>query len=173
MGVLDLAVVPTRRGSSLAEDPGSSLDVAGKADTAQGNRASASAEATSAIHPARVAHGHRSQRPSVSRNKRPSRYYQDCPIPFLDRLATSYRSSHTGTDTRAHHPTAADQPLPACTAGGRDGGAAPGGADGGTDRHTLRLPPHHGGAASQAGRGDAAHRPSRPCLPRAGAAGLR
>ena len=43
MGVVDLAVVPTGRGSSLAEDPGSSLDVADRADTEQGNRASAPA----------------------------------------------------------------------------------------------------------------------------------
>ena len=43
MGVVDLAVVPTGHGSSLAEDPGSSLDVAGRADTEQGNRASAPA----------------------------------------------------------------------------------------------------------------------------------
>ena len=43
MGVVDLAVVPTGRGSSLAEDPGSSLDVAGRADTEQGNRTSAPA----------------------------------------------------------------------------------------------------------------------------------
>ena len=43
MGVVDLAVVPTGCGSSLAEDPGSSLDVAGRADTEQGNRASAPA----------------------------------------------------------------------------------------------------------------------------------
>jgi len=43
MGVVDLAVVPTGHGSSLAEDPDSSLDVAGRADTEQGNRASAPA----------------------------------------------------------------------------------------------------------------------------------
>ena len=110
MSVVDLAVVPTGRGSSQAEEPGSSLDVADRADTAQGNWASASAEAASAIHPAQAAQ-----------------------------------------DTQQHTTT---------TAGGRDGGAAPGGADGGADRHTLRLPPHHGGAAPQAGREDAAHQPS-------------
>ena len=43
MGVVDLAVVPTGRGSSLAEEPGSSLDVDDRADTEQGNRASAPA----------------------------------------------------------------------------------------------------------------------------------
>ena len=43
MGVVDLTVAPTGRGSSQTEDPGSSLDVAGRADTEQGNRASASA----------------------------------------------------------------------------------------------------------------------------------
>ena len=43
MGVVDLAVVPTGRGSSQTEDPGSSLDVASRADTEQGNRASAPA----------------------------------------------------------------------------------------------------------------------------------
>ena len=48
MGVVDLAVVPTGRGSSRAEDPGSSLDVAGRADTEQGNRASAPANAADA-----------------------------------------------------------------------------------------------------------------------------
>ncbi|WP_314884276.1 helix-turn-helix domain-containing protein [Actinomyces oris] len=48
MGVVDLAVVPTGRGSSLAEDPGSSLDVASRADTKQGNRTSASANAADA-----------------------------------------------------------------------------------------------------------------------------
>lgn len=48
MGVVDLAVVPTGRGSSLAEDPGSSLDVADRADTEQGNRASAPANAADA-----------------------------------------------------------------------------------------------------------------------------
>ena len=41
MGVVDLAVVPTGRGSSPAEDPDSPVDVASKADTEQGNRASA------------------------------------------------------------------------------------------------------------------------------------
>ena len=41
MGVVDLAVVPMGRGSSQAENPGSSLDVAGRADTEQGNRTSA------------------------------------------------------------------------------------------------------------------------------------
>ena len=40
MGVVDLAVAPTGRGSSPAEEPGSSLDVAGRTDTEQGNRAS-------------------------------------------------------------------------------------------------------------------------------------
>ena len=40
IGVVDLAVVPTGRGSSPAEEPGSSLDVAGRTDTEQGNRAS-------------------------------------------------------------------------------------------------------------------------------------
>lgn len=55
MGVVDLAVVPTGRGSSPAEEPGSSLDVANRADTEQGNRTSASAEAASAIRPARAA----------------------------------------------------------------------------------------------------------------------
>ena len=48
MGVVDLAVVPTGRGSSLAEDPGNSLDVAGRADTEQGNRASAPASTVDA-----------------------------------------------------------------------------------------------------------------------------
>ena len=48
MGVVDLAVVPTGRGSSLEEDPGSSLDVAGRADTEQGNRASAPANTANA-----------------------------------------------------------------------------------------------------------------------------
>lgn len=48
MGVVDLAVVPTGRGSSLAEDPGSSLDVDGRADTEQGNRASAPASTVDA-----------------------------------------------------------------------------------------------------------------------------
>lgn len=48
MGVVDLAVVPTGHGSSLAEDPGSSLDVAGRADTEQGNRASAPANTADA-----------------------------------------------------------------------------------------------------------------------------
>ena len=40
MGVVDPAVVPTGRGSSQTEDPGSSLDMAGRADTEQGNRTS-------------------------------------------------------------------------------------------------------------------------------------
>ena len=48
MGVVDLAVVPTGQGSSLAEDPGSSLDVAGRADTEQGNRASVPANTADA-----------------------------------------------------------------------------------------------------------------------------
>ena len=43
MGVVDLAVVPTGRGSSPAEDPSRSLDVAGRTDTEQDNRTSASA----------------------------------------------------------------------------------------------------------------------------------
>ena len=53
MGVVDLAVVPTGHGSSLAEDPGSSLDVAGRADTEQGNRASTPANTTSPTTPPR------------------------------------------------------------------------------------------------------------------------
>ena len=48
MGVVDLAVVPTGRGSSLEEDPGSSLDAAGRAGTEQGNRASALANTADA-----------------------------------------------------------------------------------------------------------------------------
>ena len=48
MGVVDLAVVPTGRGSSPVEDPGRPVDVAGRVDTEQGNRASASAEAADA-----------------------------------------------------------------------------------------------------------------------------
>ena len=48
MGVVDLTVAPTGRGSSLEEDPGSSLDVAGRADTEQGNRASAPASTVDA-----------------------------------------------------------------------------------------------------------------------------
>ena len=48
MGVVDLAVVPTGCGSSLAKDPGSSLDVAGRVDTEQGNRASALANTADA-----------------------------------------------------------------------------------------------------------------------------
>ena len=48
MGVVDLAVVPTGRGPSLAEDPDSSLDVAGRADIEQGNRANAPANAADA-----------------------------------------------------------------------------------------------------------------------------
>ena len=48
MGVIDLAVVPTGRGSLLTEKPGSSLDVAGRADTEQGNRASALANTADA-----------------------------------------------------------------------------------------------------------------------------
>ena len=46
MGVVDLAAVPTGRGSSLAEDPGSSLDVAGRADT----RAPATTSSTTPRH---------------------------------------------------------------------------------------------------------------------------
>ena len=48
MGVVDLAVVPTGCGSSLAEDPGSSLEVAGRVDTEQGNRASVPANTADA-----------------------------------------------------------------------------------------------------------------------------
>ena len=48
MGVVDLAVVPTGRGSSLAEDPGSSRDVAGRAGTEQGKRASVPANTADA-----------------------------------------------------------------------------------------------------------------------------
>ena len=48
MGVVDLALAPTGRSSSLAEDPGSSLDVAGRADIEQGNRANAPANAADA-----------------------------------------------------------------------------------------------------------------------------
>ena len=48
MGIVDLAVVPTGRSSSPAEDPGSSLDLDGRADTEQGNRASAPASTVDA-----------------------------------------------------------------------------------------------------------------------------
>lgn len=48
MGVVDLALAPTGCGSSLAEDPGSSRDVAGRADTEQGNRASVPANTADA-----------------------------------------------------------------------------------------------------------------------------
>ena len=72
MGVVDLAVVPTGRGSSLAEGPGSSLDVAGRADTEQGNWASTSAEAASAIHPARAAQD--TQQHTANQPRRINRY---------------------------------------------------------------------------------------------------
>ena len=72
MDVVDLAVVPTGRGSSLAEDPGSSLDVAGKTDSEQDNRTSASAEAASAIHPARAAQD--TQQHTVTQPRRINRY---------------------------------------------------------------------------------------------------
>lgn len=48
MGVVDLAVVPMGRGSSQAEEPGSPVDVAGRMDTEQGNRASALANTADA-----------------------------------------------------------------------------------------------------------------------------
>ena len=48
MGAVDLALAPTGRGSSLAEDPGSSRDVAGRAGTEQGKRASVPANAADA-----------------------------------------------------------------------------------------------------------------------------
>ncbi len=72
MGVVDLAVVPTGRGSSLAEDPGSPVDVAGRVDTEQGNRMSASAEAASAIHPARAAQD--TQQHTATQPRRINRY---------------------------------------------------------------------------------------------------
>ena len=72
MGVVDLAVVPTGCGSSPAEDPGSSLDVDGRVDTEQGNRASASAEAASAIHPARAAQD--TQQHTATQPRRINRY---------------------------------------------------------------------------------------------------
>ena len=72
MGVVDLAVVPMGRGSSLAEDPGSPVDVAGRVDTEQGNRASASAEAASAIHPARAAQD--TQQHTATQPRRINRY---------------------------------------------------------------------------------------------------
>ena len=53
MGVVDLAVVPTGRGSSLEEDPGSSLDAAGRAGTEQGNQVGAPANTTSPATPPR------------------------------------------------------------------------------------------------------------------------
>ena len=72
MSVVDLAVVPTGRGSSQAEDPGSSLDVAGRVDTEQGNRTSASAEAASVIHPARAAQD--TQQHTATQPRRINRY---------------------------------------------------------------------------------------------------
>ncbi|WP_309343669.1 helix-turn-helix domain-containing protein [Actinomyces oris] len=72
MGVVDLAVVPMGRGSSPAEEPGSSLDVAGRTDTEQGNWASASAEAASAIHPARAAQD--TQQHTATQPRRINRY---------------------------------------------------------------------------------------------------
>ena len=72
MDVVDLAVVPTGRGSSPAEEPGSSLDVAGRTDTEQGNRTSASAEAASAIHPARAAQD--TQQHTATQPRRINRY---------------------------------------------------------------------------------------------------
>lgn len=168
MGVVDLAVVPTGRGSSPAEEPGSSLDIVGRADTEQGNRASApanTADADSVEKPGQ--NGSQAYLPTPPQQRSPA----DSTTPTSHQPAdgAAVRTPASATPS----PAAVDQPLPACADGRGDGGAAPGGADGGADRHTLRLPPHHGGAAPQAGRGDAAHEPSRPCLPRAGAAGLR
>ena len=211
MGVVDLAVVPTGHRSSLAEEPGSSLDVASRADTEQGNRASASAntaDADSVEEP-----GQENDADSPAARTVAEKHEQDEDLGVLPSSATmagvetsgqngelgasaeatmatqpaagsTMPISHQPVDgaavrtlapatTSPATPATADQPLPASAAGGRDGGAAPGGADGGADRHTLRLPPHHGGAAPQAGRGDAAHQPSRLCLSRAGAGGLR
>ncbi len=211
MGVVDLAVVPTGCGSSLAEDPGSSLDAAGRAGTEQGNRASAlanTADADSGEKPEQeddadspaartVAETHEQDedlgaRPSsatmagaetsgqngelgtpaeATHGNAAGRRFNDAHLSSAGR-----RLSSADTRTSYHvfrHPATADQPLPASATGGGDGGAAPGGADGGADRHTLRLPPYHGGAAPQASRGDTPYQPSRPCLPRASAAGLR
>ena len=53
MGVVDLTVVPTGRSSSPAEDPGSSLDLDGRADTEQGNQVGAPANTTSPTTPPR------------------------------------------------------------------------------------------------------------------------
>ena len=208
MSVVDLAVVPTGRGSSLAKDPGSSLDVAGRVDTEQGNRASASANT------AHVASGEKpgqeDDADSPAARTVAEKHERDEDLGALPSSATmagaetsgqngelgtpadgnaarrrlndahfsSASRRHSSADTRAsyhvsRHPATAEQPLPACAAGGRDGGAPPGGTDGGADRQALWLSPHHGGAAPQAGRRDAAHQPSRPCLPRAGAAGLQ
>lgn len=207
MGVVDLAVVPTGRGSSPAEEPGSSLDIVGRADTEQGNRASApanTADADSVEKPGQeddadspatrtvVEKHERDEDPGVlsssatmagaeTSGQNGSQAYLPTPPQQRSPADSTTPTSHQPADGAAVRtpasatpsPAAVDQPLPACADGRGDGGAAPGGADGGADRHTLRLPPHHGGAAPQAGRGDAAHEPSRPCLPRAGAAGLR
>lgn len=72
MGVVDLAVVPKGRGSSPAEDPDSSLDVAGRVDIEQGNQTSASAEAASAIHPTRAAQD--TQQHTATQPRRINRY---------------------------------------------------------------------------------------------------
>lgn len=134
MGVVDLAVVPTGRGSSLAEDPGSSLDVAGRVDTEQGNRASASAEAASAIQPARAAQD--TQQHTATPPRRINRYLRP---QLVEEMVALHQAGQTvaqiATRFGFHRTTVA--------------------------RHLK-----------QAG-GDAAHQPSRPCLPRAGAGGLR
>ena len=90
MGVVDLAVVPTGRGSSPAEEPGSSLDVAGRTDAEQGNRVSASAEAASAIHPARAAQD--TQQHTATQPRRINRYLRS---QLVEEMVTLHQAEQT------------------------------------------------------------------------------
>ena len=105
MGVVDLAVVPTGRGSSQTEDPGSSLDMAGRADTEQGNRTSTlanTADADSVEEP-----GQEDDADSPAARTVAEKHERDEDLDVLPSSTTMAGAETSGQASRSHHGNAA------------------------------------------------------------------
>lgn len=116
MGVVDLAVVPTGRGSSLAEDPGSSLDVDGRADTEQGNRASAPASTVDADSVEEPGQGEDADSPAASTVADKQERDEDSgSLPSSATMAGAETSGQNGEPGAPAEATTATQPAAGST----------------------------------------------------------
>ena len=116
MGVVDLAVVPTGRSSSLAEDPDSSLDVVGRADTEQGNRASAPANTADAASVEKP--GQEDDADSLAARKVADKHERDEDLGVLPSSATMAGAETSGQNGEPGTPaeaTTATQPAAGST----------------------------------------------------------